>query len=279
MNSGANPSVILTFSVLDPSGCGGIQADIETASSIGCHCAPVVTSMCAEGYQENVETFATDETIIIEQARSVLEQMDVRAVKLGFLGSTVNIEAVHSILTDYPNIPVATHPALCLHDQENIDHQDFIDAYSALILPISSVAIFSLYEAREIATESDSLNSTAHSLISRGCESVLITGTGKQTQQFQNSLFGQHGLIKNYLWEQEPPTCHGSSSTLTMAAATYMAHGADNKQAVENALNFTWQTVRASRELGFRRRTPHRFYWADKNIPAPDTLPAGNQTH
>lgn len=271
--------IILTFSALDPSGCGGIQADIETAASLGAHCAPVVTALCAEGSEPGVETFAIDETIIIEQARSILEEMNVCAIKVGFLGSTANIEAVHSILQDYPNIPHVAHPALCLFDPENIDQGDFIEAYSSLILPQTNLAICSLFEAKEISMEADNTRSYAQAIINKGCEFLLITGTGTKTQQFQNTLYNTQGRVKDYSWEEEPPTCHGSSTTLTMSAATHMAHGFNAIQSIDNAQNFTWQAMRASRELGFRRRTPHRLYWADKNIEAPDTLPAGNHTH
>ena len=276
---GANPSIILSFSALDPSGCGGIQADIETAFSLGCHCAPIVTTMCAEGSQSNVETFATHETILIEQARSILDEMDVSAIKLGFLGSTVNVEAIHSILVDYPEINVVAHPALCLYDPENIDQQNFIDAYSSLILPLTSIAILSLHEAREIAMESDNIRATAQSIVNKGCDHLLITGTGKHTQQFQNSFFSAKGLVNQYSWEQEAPTCHGSSSTLAMSTASYIAHGFGPQQAIDNAQNFTWQAMRASRELGFGKRTPRRLYWADQTIGEPDRLPAKKHTH
>ena len=275
----ANPPVILTFSVLDPSGCGGIQADIETAASLGCHCAPIVTSVCAEGFQPGIETFSTDATIIIEQARSVLESMDVKAVKIGFLGSTSNAEAIHSILVDYDHLPVVSHPALCLLDSDNDDHEQLTEAYTQLIIPVSTVTNFSLFEARTIAQESDTIDTTAHTILSNDCELTFITGTGRETQAFQNSLYNQKGLVKHFHWEQEPPTCHGSSSTLAMSTATYMAHGFDGIQAIEHAQNYTWQTMRASRELGFSRRTPHRFYWADKNIEADKSLPAKKQVH
>ncbi len=276
---GANPSIILTFSALDPSGCGGIQADIETAVSLGCHCAPIVTTMCAEGFQSNVESFATHETILIEQARSILEEMEVSSVKLGFLGSTANMEAIHSILVDYPELQVTAHPAFCLYDPENIDQQNLIDAYTSLILPLTNITIFSLHEARELALESDNVNATAQSIINKGCDYLLITGTGKRTQQFQNSLYDTKGLIGNYSWQEESPTCHGSSSTLAMSTASYIAHGLTPQQAIDNAQNFTWQAMRASRELGFGKRTPHRLYWADKNISTPDRLPAKKHTH
>ncbi len=278
-STSSNPPIILTFSALDPSGIGGIQADIETAASLGCHCAPIITAMCTEGSTQNTETLAVDAPLLIEQARSVLEGMNVSAIKIGFLGSTANAEAIHTILQDYADIPVVSHPALCLWNDENLEQADLPDAFSALILPNSTIANFSLYEAREIAQESDTIEATANALISTGVDFAFITGTGKEYQQFRNSLFDDKGLVKHYDWEQESPTGHGSNSTLATSTAAYLAHGSDCIQAVEQAQNFTWQTIRASRDLGFNRRTPHRFFWADKNIDTPDNLPSAANTH
>lgn len=275
----ANPPIILTFSALDPSGIGGIQADIETAASLGCHCAPVVTSICTEGSTENTETLAVDSPVIIEQARSILEEMKVSAIKIGFVGSIANAEAIHTILEDYADIPVVSHPVLCLWNEENFEQADLPSAFSALILPNSTVASFSLYEAREIAQEADNLDATANAIISSGTDFTFITGTGQDQKEFRNSLFGEKGLIQHYAWEQEPLTTHGTNSTLAMSTASYLAHGIDVIQAVEQSQNFTWQSIRASRELGFNRRSPHRFFWADKNIETPDNLPSSKNTH
>ncbi len=273
-----NPPIILTFSALDPSGSGGIQADIETAASLGCHCAPIITSLCTDGATQQTETIATDPTLIIQQARSVLESMQVRAIKIGYIGSTAIAEAVHSILSDYPSIPVILHPVLALWDDEIEEQADLPEALSSLILPLTSVACVSLYEARKISQEADTLETTAGAIVNLGCNYLLITSTGKERQAFQNSVFGERGLVRHYYWEQEAPHCHGSSTTLAMSIAAYMAHGSDEIHAIEQAQNFTWQTMRASRELGFEKSTPHRFFWADKNIETPDTLPVKN-TH
>lgn len=252
--------------LLDPSGCGGIQADIETAASLGCHCAPTIATLCAHGCSSEAESFSVDPTILIEQVRSVLENMDVQAIKLGFLGSPTNAEAVHSILQDYPKIPVVAHPALYLLDEANSEHTDLIDAFGNLILPLTSVLCLSLYEARELTQEKDTIDTTGHALIARGAEMSFITGTGKYTQAFQNSLYSQKGLVKQYNWEQEPTNTDGSSSTLTTSIASYIAHGFDSQKAIEQAQDFTWRTLLASRDMGFEQRTPHRFFWADKNL-------------
>ena len=274
-----NPATILTFSAMDPSGCGGIQADIETAASLGCHCAPIITTICSSGDQPSTESFAVDETIIIEQARSILDEMNVAVVKLGFLGSAKIIEAVHSLLNEFSHIPVVAHPALCLYDPENVDHKNILDAFATLILPASDLLILSLHEARKLAPESDSLNANVQWILNRDCQSVLVTGTGKKQQQFQNSFFGQRGLLHEYSWEQEAPTCHGSSSTLTMSTAAYVAHGLNVENAIENAQNFTWQAMNASRDLGFAKRTPHRFFWTEKQLLNTSSLPVKNTQH
>lgn len=275
----ANPPVVLAFSVLDPSGASGLQADIETAASLGCHCAPVLTAMCATGDVPYTETMVVDPTMLIEQARSVLACMDVKAVKVGFLGSRAIAEAVHSILIDYTSIPVVSHPALCLLDVATQEYKDLIEAYADLILPLSMVANFSLFEAQEVAKERDTIDTTAHSLISKGCELALITGTGRQPQAFQNSTFSNKGLVKNYLWQQEPPICHGASTTLATGMASYLAHGFEPSQAMEQAQNFTWHAMQASRNMGFNNRTPHRFFWADKNIETSTDSPPASQTN
>ena len=283
-SSSVEPPVILTFSTLDPSGCGGLQADIETAASLGCHCAPIATAICTDGWEQNIETLAVDSTIIIEQSRSVLEEMNVKAIKIGFVGSTSNAEAIHSILHDYEDLPVVAHPALCLWDDENPEQADLPDAFRSLILPLTWIANFSLYEAREVAGESDTIDTTAHALVSAGSSFAFITGTGKERREFQNTLFNANGLVRHYHWEQEPPTCHGASSTLATSTAAFLAHGGDETQAIEQAQNFTWQTIRTSRELGFGKRTPYRFFWADQNFDTSQNqiaseMPAAKNTH
>lgn len=276
--STANPPVVLSFSVLDPSGSGGLQACIETAASLGCHCAPILTAACTSGAGPDADIAPTAPGIVIEQARSILENMDVAAISVGFIGSRQTAEAIHSILSDWPGMPVVSNPGLCFLNDDD-ERSELIDAYSNLILSQSTVASLSLFEAREITHETDTLETTAHSIISSGCDTAIITGTGQQNQAFQNSVFNAKGLVKHLQWEQEPINCYSASATLSTALACYLAHGFIQAQAIDQAQNYTWQAMRASRELGFGRRTPHRFFWADKNIEVVQTSPSASRTH
>lgn len=274
-----NPPVVLSLSALDPSGCGGLQADIETAASLGCHCAPVATALCTTGSAATAEVIPVDTTLIIEQTRSVLEDMSVKAIKVGFAGSVANVEAIHSILRDYPHIPLIMHPAFCLWDDDSAEQADLPTALSALLLPLTSVLVASLDEAHILVKESDTVDATAQGISNTGCQHLLLNELSPKNQKFQATLYDPKGAISTYQWDQAPPTCHGSSSTLASAIAALQAHDCPPQAAVEQAQNYAWQALASARQLGFGKPTPHRFFWADKNIDVPGSMPSGNRTH
>ena len=91
----------MVFSGNDPSGGAGIQADIEALISHGCHTAPVVTTLTIQDTQDVIGFTPLDGELIMEQARTVLEDMPVSAFKLGLLTSADAVQAVHTILRDY----------------------------------------------------------------------------------------------------------------------------------------------------------------------------------
>jgi hydroxymethylpyrimidine/phosphomethylpyrimidine kinase len=281
-----SPPVILAFGAMDPSGSGGIQADIETAASLGCHCAPVATALCTSvGPDPETATIAIDHTLVIEQARSVLEDMAVSAIKIGFTGSVANVEAIHSILRDYPHIPVALHPSLALWDREDADQSGLLAALAELLLPLATTIHLDMSEIRELAPEADTLDASAQAILSRGCEYLLVCGTGRagegtgEKERFQNSLYETQGLVRQYQWEHTVANNHSTASTLTSSVAAYLGHNSHPVAAIEQGQNFTWQALVAARQLGSGAPTPYRFFWADAEATAPGEPPADKSTH
>ncbi len=273
------PPVVLCFSALDPSGRGGIQADIETIASLGGHCAPVATATCTSGAAETTETIASDPTLVIEQARSVLEDMSVQAIKVGFLGSVTNAEAIHSILSDYPNIPMVMHPAFCLWDKTDAEQADLPAAITSLLLPQAEIMVATIEEAYTLVKEGDTVHATAQALMSHECTHVLLKHANGQNRKFQSTLYNEKGVMQEYGWQTTPPTCHGTSSTLTSAVAAYRGHECPVQSAVEHAQNFTWQAMSHAWQLGFGKPTPNRLHWVNAKKPDDKDNPSGNTAH
>lgn len=257
--------VVLALSSHDPSGCTGIQADIETCASLGCHCTPIVTALCARDTRSIKDLHYVPTPFLIEQVRAVLEDIPVKAIKLGFLGQINHIEAVHTILRDYPELPVVLEPTTQLADSPPAEAESVRDAFKNLLLPLSTLATPDLVEAHELAQQGDTLDACAQEILEAGGEYTLITGARRTQEHYENRLYNRQGLVKQYRWKRLSVFSHGGGATLSASISAYLAHGLRLMDAVEQGQNFTWHTLEASRRLGMGHSIPNRLFWADRN--------------
>jgi hydroxymethylpyrimidine/phosphomethylpyrimidine kinase len=257
--------VVLTVSSHDPSGSTGIQADIETCTSLGCHCTPIISALCARDTLELKDLIPVDTGFMMEQVRTILEDMPVKAIKLGFLGNVGHIEAMHSILRDYPGIPLLVDPVAHLGQQGNSETAAVIEATKTLLLPLALIATPDLVEAHELAQQADNLDACAQEILDCGCDYALITGTQRTHDCYDSSLYNRQGLVRHYSRERLSIFSHGCGATLSASITAYLAHGLRLMDAVEQGQAFTWHSLHASRQLGMGRMVPNRLFWADKN--------------
>src|SRR5689334_19650071 len=94
------PPTVMTFAATDPSSGAGLQADILTLASIGCHPLSVVTAVTVQDTLGVDNVMAFDADWVNDQARTILEDMQVSAFKLGMLGSVENIAVIAEIMAD-----------------------------------------------------------------------------------------------------------------------------------------------------------------------------------
>ena len=259
--------VVMSFAGHDPSGGAGIQADIETLISLGCHCTPIVTALTAQD-SVNVKDFkATNASLLVEQARAVLEDMPVAAFKIGMIGSVENAEAIHTIIQEYDSIPVILDPVLAAGGGSDLATSTLIDAINNLILPNSTLVTPNSVEARRLCSDADSLDACAQMLMDQGCEYVLITGGHEAGTAITNNLWRGREKVASYDWQREPGEFHGTGCTLASACAGYIAHGASIEAAVRDAQQYTWQAVKHARRLGMGQAIPNRLFWSDNSAP------------
>jgi hydroxymethylpyrimidine/phosphomethylpyrimidine kinase len=254
--------VVMVFSGNDPSGGAGLEADIETLASHGCHAAPVLTSLTVQDTQDVFSITSLDPALVIEQARAVLEDMPVAAFKIGLLSSVEIVEALHTLLSDYPEAPVVLDPVLASGNGTPMTDEGVVVALNTLLLPLTTVVTPNSLEVRAMAPEADTLNACAMALLERETEFVLITGTHENTQQVVNLLYSDQGLQETFTWERLPNRYHGSGCTLSSSIAGLLANGLEPFVAVNEAQEYTWQTLRHGYRIGMGQYVPNRFYWA-----------------
>jgi hydroxymethylpyrimidine/phosphomethylpyrimidine kinase len=255
--------IVLSFAASDPTGGAGLQADLLTLASLGCHPASVLTAITAQDTRGVEGIIAVEAGWVERQARCLLADMRVAAFKIGVLGSPANAEAVAAILAERPQVPVVLDPVLASGRGDALASTQTATALCGALLARTTLLTPNSVEARALAAadggEASSLDDCARRLIALGCGHVLITGTHEPGGQVVNTLYGPRGIVRRDRWPRLPGSYHGSGCTLAAAIAALLAHGAELEQAVREAQAYTWQALQAAFRAGRGQALPDRF--------------------
>ena len=256
--------VVMAFSDLDPSGASGIQADVETLFSMGCHCSSVATSITSQDTYEFRDSVSIDPDVINDQARAILEDMMVTAFKIGLVNSLDNVHAIYQILLDYPEKPVIFGPQLTsLHSQFSMQ---IVDSIRALLLPLSNIVSITANEAHLLCPLSDTLEASVQEILDSGSEYVLVSDIGQDLQYTLSRLYSSvddSNLIgpRQWQWKRLPHTYLGSGSTLAASISAHIAQGFDPITAMDKAQHYTFNSMKSGRRMGMGQYVPNRMFW------------------
>ncbi len=263
------PPLVLVFAASDPSCGAGIQADILTLSSLGCHPLTAITALTVQDTVGVESIHPVDADVLERQARTLLEDMPVAAFKVGVLGSVENAVAVAEIVADYPDLPLVLDPVLTSGRGDEFANDDLRSVMRELLLPQCTLITPNTVEARRLVDEEGDdhetvlhLDQVAMRLLEYGPEYVMLTGAHEQTSLVNNVLYGEKGLIRQDHWERLPGSYHGSGCTLASAITACLAGGSDMEAAVQEAQEYTWQTLARGFRPGMGQFIPDRLFWA-----------------
>src|SRR5215510_14972677 len=107
-----NPPIVLTFAATDPTGGAGLQADVLTLASLGCHPVSVATAITVQDTHGVRGMHVLETRWVLEQARALLDEMPVAAFKLGVLGSTETVRTIAALVAAHRRTPFVLDPVL-----------------------------------------------------------------------------------------------------------------------------------------------------------------------
>ena len=256
-----SPPTILCLSGFDPSGGAGIQADIESIASMGGHAVPVITALTVQNTQ-NVSYFQPIETqLFTEQVSKLLEDVAIKAIKIGMVGSLNIVEAIGTILKENPDLPVIYDPVLAAGGGANLTETGMLAAIQELLLPYTTILTPNSPEARLLSNETE-LKACGIKLMEQGCDAVLLTGTHEDKEHVDNLWFHEGQYVETFSWDRLPHEYHGSGCTLASAIAALIAQGLDPFNAVNEAQDYSWNTLKHAFKISDKGQLiPNRFYW------------------
>ena len=257
----------MTFNASDPSGTGGLTADIISIASAGGHALAVVTGAYVRDTSEILDHISFDEEAVTEQARTALEDMPVGAIKVGFVGSPENISAIAGMAADYSEVPlVAYMPSLSWWTEAQID--SYLDAFRELLLPQTTLLVgnhSSLWRwlLPDWSYErSPSARDIARAAAEQGVPYTLVTGIPLPDQFIDNVLATPQAVLYSEKFERFEAVFAGAGETLSGALTALLATGLDLPAATAEALTFLDHSLESGFHPGMGKILPDRMFWA-----------------
>ncbi len=272
--------LILCFGVSDPVGAIGIQADLATFSALGGHGLSVTTALLICDSARIEATQDIEPGWVSDQARVLLEDMEIAAIKIGALGGIEHVTSIAEIVSDYPDVPLILDPFISSLPEQGQDSSDMLMALRQLLIPQATLLMLSQVELERLAetwrddaddgnngsSGEDTLQDDITHLLDLGCEFVLLTGTPAQhggatgIKASANTLYGSEGIVRHDAWQHLTGPFIGAGSTLSAAIAALMARGMDASDAVLQAQQYTAGTLLHAQRFGMGKLVPNRFF-------------------
>ena len=267
MTPSKTPPVVLGFAPSDPSGASGVQADLLTAASLGCHVLTVLTALLVQDTAEveGAQLLAPD--FIDDQARCLLEDMPVQALKVGGLYSPEAVSVVAQVAADYPDVPMVLHLGVDSIRASDDDSSDStVLAQLELLVPQAHVVVvdhrrLDAWYAEGLLAKGDTENAV-QALLALGPDHAFITDVPHAGGAPVNVLAGSGPQAEAWSWRRLPGSYRGAGSTLSAALTALLARGVPLRQAVIDAQQYTRRALEAGYQPGMGGILPNRLFWA-----------------
>lgn len=240
--SAAPIPVLMIFGPFDPSGSTCLPAEAVTCAETGCHAISVLTGTLVQDTAglEHIEAITPE--LMDDQARCLLEDMPVHAMKAGPLYTTETVSVLAQIAADYTDIPLVVHlqrpPTTA--DDDDLDAEDSQTALLELVLPQTDLAVIDHTLLQQWQSEGilpgSAFESALDALLEYGANAVLVTGVPQSGAGLSCILRDEHGQTQRWPAVNSQPVA-GTDGLLATVIATEMARGHEVPQAVERGLD------------------------------------------
>jgi hydroxymethylpyrimidine/phosphomethylpyrimidine kinase len=247
-------ATVLVVAGLDPSGGAGHLADTRVVLSHGFHVAGVATALTEQDSIQCSWMHPTAPEVVSSQLARLIDDFEVRGVKVGMLANAQVVGAVSKALRRLANnkIPIVVDPILRATRGVHL-----LEGTPAHVLqPILELATLVTPNIEELATltgrhidNPDEMREAAYHLRSRGPHAVLAKGGHILGDPVDVLVDAQgHTSIKGH--RVEGPTPHGTGCALSSEIACRLAIGTPLREAVLASCERTRIRIAEARTVG-----------------------------
>lgn len=260
----STPPIILIFGPFDPSGSSSLPADAITCASLGGHALCAVTSIHVQDTASTEDIQPVAPELIDDQARCVLEDMSVQAIKVGPLYTSESVSVLAQIAADYSHVPLVLHlgplPGESLLDDS--DTEEALSAIFELLLPQTNVVLadhnlIAQWQTHGLLSSANSVTA-AQALLQYGAQWVLTSAAPMRPGHATYVLQGQENQTFNWPWQTPIARLSDADGPLACAITIELAKGHAAPEAVEAAIRLATPLTADSFQPGMGHRLINR---------------------
>ena len=228
------PPAVLVLAGLDPSGGAGLLADAEAIRAMGARPLCVATALTVQTTRAARSFKAVDAALIAESVRALLEEEEVRAIKIGMVGDASNARAIRALLPQ--GVPVVVDPVLAASSGTPL-----FSGRPRELLELARGAVLTpnLAEAEALLEGP----ADARTLLARGPAAVLLKGghlPGPPTD-----VLALPANTESFSAGRIPVKARGTGCRLASAIAAGLARGVPVREAVIDARRYVREYLQA----------------------------------
>ena len=251
--------IALTIAGSDSSGGAGIQADLKTFSALGVYGASVLTALTAQNTMGVQGVHPVPPDFVAAQMASVLDDLDVRAIKTGMLADAPIIAAVaRELAARAPGLPLVVDPVMVATSGDVLLAREAIETMKSLLIPRATIITPNLPEAAEllgeaIATTEAQAGDQLERLVALGAAAVLLKGGHGSGDEAVDLLAIGGAVVRLAAPRLATRNTHGTGCTLSAAIAARLARADGLEAAVRHAKAYVHAAIAAGVRLGVGR--------------------------
>lgn len=256
--------VILSIAGFDPSSGAGITADVKTAAAQGCYAVTCITGLTVQTTTGVGRMKPLPPELVSETLLALADDFDLKAVKIGMLGSAAVADAVCDFLVKKHPPNVVLDPVLRSSSGAALLSAGGIKVLRSRLLAMVDIVTPNLDEAAALAAMElpdtsgrwretlPALRELAAALHDSGAMAVVITGG--HLSQANDYLSYHRGLVQIEVIFQATRlasrSTHGTGCAFSTALACRLALGEDLEAAVAGAKEYVRRAIRSAYAVG-----------------------------
>tara|TARA_B110000196_G_scaffold36978_1_gene27633 strand:+ start:34 stop:1311 length:1278 start_codon:yes stop_codon:yes gene_type:complete len=238
---------VLSIGGSDPSSGAGIQSDIKTFENHGVYGFTVITAITSQNTKKISKILPISPNIIKSQLRSVLDDFQIDAVKIGMVYNSAIIKTIHTVVKEV-KCPVVVDPIIESTTRTALLKKSSINDFKKMIIPLATIITPNKKEAN-ILSGCNSVLKAAKKLQELGAKNVIITGSNETKNEIEDLIL-ESDKDYNLKGKKIRMVNHGSGCNYSASITASLAMKKSIRDSAQHAKEYVFQSIKNSRNLG-----------------------------